>query len=267
VAVTVDPRPSSIWVVDAATGQASPLTTDRKHSIGPVWSPDGTRIAFHHYNGGGVSQIVWTSAQPGADLHSVLAPGWDQRIGDIGVAQWTSAAGFLAYQRGARAGQLRGDIVEFRMGDSIVRPVVSSPAEDRTPALSPDGKWLAYSSTISGTNEVYVRSYPQAGSSVLVSARGGTEPAWSHDGRELFYRSGSRIMSAVHPPVATSSAFGTPQALFSGAFDFSQERNWAPSPDGSFIMIKADPTMGRQLRVVFNWFDEVADRSKPNHVK
>jgi hypothetical protein len=50
--------------------------------------------------------------------------------------------------------------------------------------------------------------------------------------------------------------------LFSGAFDFSQERNWSPSPDGSFVMIKADPTMGRQLRVVLNWFDELAGASK-----
>ena len=53
------------------------------------------------------------------------------------------------------------------------------------------------------------------------------------------------------------AALRAPQVLFSGPFDFSQSNNWSPSPDGSFIMIKADPTMARQLRVVFNWFDEV----------
>jgi hypothetical protein len=47
-----------------------------------------------------------------------------------------------------------------------------------------------------------------------------------------------------------------------GTFDFSQERNWAISPDGSFIMIRADPTLGRELRVVFNWFGELARTSK-----
>ena len=261
VAVTVDPRPSSIWVVDATTGQAAPLTTDKLHSITPVWSPDGTRIAFDRHLGA-VAQIVWMAAQPGAELHNVLAPSSGQGLGDIGVRQWTSAAGFFGYQRGARPGQVRSDVVQFRMGDSTVTPVVSSPAEDRWPALSPDGRWLAYTSTISGANEVYVRPYPQAGPSVLVSARGGTEPVWSRDGTELFYRSGSRIMSAAHHPLSGSGAFAAPQVLFSGAFDFSQDHNWAPSPDGSFIMIKADPTMGRQLRLVFNWFDELKAASK-----
>ena len=64
-------------------------------------------------------------------------------------------------------------------------------------------------------------------------------------------------MSVAHRPASASGAFGAPQMLFSGAFDFSQEHNWSPNPDGSFVMIKADPTMGRQLRVVLNWFDEL----------
>jgi eukaryotic-like serine/threonine-protein kinase len=262
VVVTVDPRPSSIWVVDATTGQASPLTTDRVHSIAAVWSPDGTRVAFDHYGGPPTRRTVWMSAQPGAELHSVLAAVADERLGDIGVTQWTSAAGFLAYQVNTKAGQPRADIVRFQMGDSTVTPVITSPAEDRMPALSPDGKWLAYASTISGANEVYVRPYPKDGSSLLLSSRGGTEPRWSPDGTQLFYRSGSRIMSVAHDPHSASRAFSAPQLLFSGEFDFSQERNWSPSPDGSFVMVKADPTMGRQLRVVLNWFDDLSSPRK-----
>ncbi len=65
-------------------------------------------------------------------------------------------------------------------------------------------------------------------------------------------------MSVAHHPQSGVGALSATQMLFSGAFDFSQDRNWAMSPDGSFIMVKADPTMGRQLRVVFNWFDELA---------
>src|SRR5687767_1045728 len=259
VAVTVDPRPSAIWVVDVATGQAAPLTTDKRHSIVPVWSPDGTRIVFNHYPGQfsdpTSSGVMWMSAQPGAERHSAFAPGWAQKVGDISVTQWTRAAGLL----GIRTSRyLRGDIVQFRLGDSSATPIVSSPADDRSATLSPDGRWLAYTSTISGTNEVYVRPYPQAGASVLVSTHGGTDPVWSHDGTDLLYRSGSRIMAVAHDPRSTSRAFAAPKVLFSGAFDFSQERNWSVSRDGTFIMIKADPTTGRQLRVVFNWFDELA---------
>lgn len=102
-----------------------------------------------------------------------------------------------------------------------------------------------------------MRSYPQPGPSVRISSRGGTEPAWSRDGSEVFYRAGSRIMSAVRHPNAGSLAFAAPQVMFSGDFDFSQDHNWSPSPDGTFIMIRADPTLGRQVRVVFNWFNEL----------
>ena len=261
IAVTVDPRPSAIWLVDVATGQATPLTTAKRHSITPVWSPDGTRVAFNQYDGAR-SHIVWMSAQPGAELHPVFASAAEQRLGDIGISQWTSMAGMFGYQSGAKPGQVRSDVVQFRMGDSVVTPLVSTPADDRWPALSPDGKWLAYASTISGANEVYVRPYPQPGPSVRISTRGGTEPAWSRDGTEIFYRAGSRIMSAAHHPHPSPVAFGAPQPLFSGDFDFSQDRNWTPSPDGTFIMIKADPTLGRQLRVVFNWFDELTGAAK-----
>ncbi|MFL5608392.1 MAG: protein kinase domain-containing protein [Gemmatimonadaceae bacterium] len=261
VVVTVDPRPSSIWVIDAATGQSAPITTDGHHSIVALWSPDGTRIAFNHYDGP-VNHIVWMSPQPGAELHRVFAPGSDQRVGDIAITQWTATDGFFGYRTAPARRSLRDDVVRFGTGDSDVMTVVSSPAEERHPALSPDGKWLAYASTISGANEVYVRPYPQAGASAQVSSRGGTEPAWSRDGGELFYRSGSRIMSVAHHPLDRSRPFAAPQLLFGGAFDFSQDRNWSPSPDGSFVMVNADPTTARQLRVVLNWFDEVGGASK-----
>ena len=141
-----------------------------------------------------------------------------------------------------------------------------SPLETQEPAFSPDGRWIAYASAESGRSEVFVRRFSAGGQSGsgkwLVSTGGGHLPIWSRDGTELFYRSGSRIMSVAHHPLSASGTFGTPQVLFTGAFDFSQDRNWSLSPDGSFIMIKADPTMGRQLRVVFNWFDEVTGAAK-----
>ncbi|MEP6764067.1 MAG: protein kinase [Gemmatimonadaceae bacterium] len=261
LAVTVDPRPSSIWLIDATTGQGTPLTTDKLHSIVPLWSPDGTRIAFVHAEGPR-GRIVWMLAQPGAELHYVLVPNSEERLGDIGIHQWASVGGIFGYHVGPKGWQSHGDVVHFQIGDSTLTTLVSTPADDRAPALSPDNKWLAYTSTISGANQVYVRPYPQTGPSVQVSSRGGTDPVWSRDGAELFYRSGSSIMSVAHHPLSTSGVFGAPQVLFSGAYDFSQDRNWTVTPDGRFIMIKADPMMGRQLRVAFNWFDELRAASK-----
>ena len=253
VVVTVDPRPSSIWIVDATTGQAFPLTTDNVHSIAALWSPDGTRVAFNR-----TGQIAWMVAQPNEQVHTAFTK--TARLGQIFPTDWTDAAGFFGIHR--RPGQSHADIVQFRMGDSTFNPVVSSPADETEARLSPDGKWLAYASNITGTNEVYVRPYPEPGSGVQVSARGGTEPMWSRDGKELFYRSGSRIMSVIRRPLSGTGAFDAPHLLFTGAFDFSQTHNWSLSRDGSFVMIKADPTTGRQLPVVFNWFDELRGASK-----
>jgi serine/threonine-protein kinase len=263
VAVTVDPRPSSIWIIDVATGQSAPITADGRHSIVPVWSPDGTRVAFDHFDGPGRNRLVWMLAQPGAELHEIMAPGMGERVGDVGITQWTSTGALLGYRTAPERRSLRDDIVQFRLGDSSVTLLVSSPAEERWAQLSPDGKWLAYASTISGAIEVYVRPYPQGGPSLLVSSRGGTEPVWSRDGTELFYRSGSRIMSVARRPLDRSRPFAEARVLFSGPFDFSQDRNWSSSPDGGFVMVNADPTTARQLRVVLDWFDELTGASRP----
>ena len=260
VAVTVDPRPSSIWLVDLAHERTVPLTTGREHAIGPIWSPDGTRIAFSGYATNYnrlVSHSVWMLPQPGSVVHPVLAPVSGGRDLRLVASDWTRSAGLVGFLVDRSHGKANDQLVQFRMGDTAVTPILTSSADDKQPALSPDGKWLAYTSNLSGANEVYVRSFPAGGTSVLVSTRGGVEPHWSSTGRELFFRNGTRIISAAVQPGATFGVRGVPQVLFSGPYDFSQDSNWSPSVDGTFVMVKGDPTMGRQLRVVFNWFEEL----------
>ena len=83
-----------------------------------------------------------------------------------------------------------GDIYGIRKGDSTLVPLVTGPASEVDPAVSPDGRWLAYASNESGTAQVYVRPFPDAGSARWqVSTAGGVSPVWSHSGKELFYRS------------------------------------------------------------------------------
>ena len=256
VAVTVDPRPSAIWLVDLTREDAVPLTTDGVHAIGAVWSPDGTRIAFSRYAPNTSSQPHWIAAHAGASAVPVFTGAALHRRGTLSLTQWSRTGGFLGFESLTRPEQVQADVVRFELGDTATTPVVATPADERDAVLSPDGRWLAYGSNISGAYEVYVRPYPNGGASVPISTRGGEEPQWSPSGTELYFRSGSRIMTV---PLRTGPGFsvdGAPQVLFSGPFDFSQSSNWCPSVDGSFIMVKADPTTGRQLRVVFNWFEE-----------
>ena len=263
VAVTVDPRPSAIWLIDLAHERAVPLTTGREHSIAPIWSPDGTRIAFSGYSttyNAVIGEAVWMLPQAGSPVHPVLTPGAEGRGRGHGLvtSDWTRSDGFVGHRSDPARGKANDQLVQFRLNDTTVTPILTSAADDKHPAVSSDGRWLAYTSNLSGANEVYVRPFPGGGTSVLVSSRGGVDPHWSRNGTELFYRSGTRIMSVAVQPGATFGVRGAPQLLFSGPFDFSQDRNWSVSPDGTFIMVKGDPTMGRQLRVVFNWFEEMA---------
>jgi Tol biopolymer transport system component/tRNA A-37 threonylcarbamoyl transferase component Bud32 len=157
----------------------------------------------------------------------------------------------------------RGDILLVRMGvDTRVTPLVVGPAQEITPVLSPDSRWLAYTSDESGVNEVYVRPFPRTADGVFkISRAGGTEPRWSGTGSELFFRDGSGAM--VSASVVTSPTFRvlSQQELFSalrfkpntfaGQFDVTR--------DGQrFLMIdQVAPATASEMIAVLNWLTEL----------
>lgn len=109
----------------------------------------------------------------------------------------------------------KGDVYGVRMGDTTLVPLAHGPATESDAAVSPNGRWLAYASDESGVSEIYVRPFPDAESARWqVSKAGGTDPVWSHSGRELFYLSGQNEMMSV--PIARGSgfSFGRPRKLF-----------------------------------------------------
>ncbi len=122
---------------------------------------------------------------------------------------------------------------------------------------SPDGHWIAYESDESGRMEIYVQPFPGPGGKWQVSTNGGTRPVWARNGRELFYRSGEKM---VVVPVETQPAFkaGTPRVVFEHPY-WHTGHDYDVTADGRFIMIKkseqqAAPT---QVNVVLNWFEEL----------
>src|SRR5262249_3302724 len=117
-----------------------------------------------------------------------------------------------------------------------LRPSLSTRFLERYPTFSPDGRWLAYASDESGRDEVYVEPYPSSGGRQQISPAGGSQPAWSRDGRELFYtttNAGEVAMIAV--PITASSTLnaGTPRTLFKGPYaTTSPLRSYDVSADG-----------------------------------
>jgi serine/threonine-protein kinase len=153
-----------------------------------------------------------------------------------------------------RQGGIPGDLYFVRR-DSLGSPhaLAASSFDERSPALSPDERWLAYVSNETGRDEVYVRPFPGGGGRWLVSAAGGTEPLWRRDGQELFYRNGDTLF-ALPVPVQREFAVGPRSVLFTaGYLRNGRHATYDVHPNGSqFIFISGDPDNAGELILVQN---------------
>ena len=141
----------------------------------------------------------------------------------------------------------------YRIGESIA-PVAATAANERSPAVSPDGRWIAYVSDASGRDEVYVARLDRAGETMQMTKAGATEPVWGREG--LFYRDGeSLVLRAL-----VSGRLGEPRALFEGHFERDPGANLASydvDPQGRFFIMLKSASQPRELRVVKNWGSEL----------
>jgi serine/threonine-protein kinase len=158
------------------------------------------------------------------------------------------------------------DIVQGQVGRGPAVPLLASPAYNEiAPALSPDGKWLAYSSDESGQFEVYVRPYPDVNSGRWqVSQAGGLQPVWSRNGRELFYQNGAKMLVSAAVLPGPTFTLGAQTPLFSTSAFASNDIavNYDVSPDGQrflFLRLPPTPTAEREAALVqiTNWGAEV----------
>jgi serine/threonine-protein kinase len=249
VAVTIDPRPSQIWIYDLERGTGIPLAT-RGHSITPTWTPDGQRITYSGDGG-----IQWAAADGGEQPSPLIVapPG----AANIGGASWpTDEQAIVFHQELGAAGY---DIWIARAGEEP-RRLVSSPGRQLAGRLSPDSRWLAYESDESGRNEVYVRPFPNVDEQRwTISTAGGWTPVWAPDGRQIFYMNGASVMAAAVTTEGGTFAAGKPEMLFDGPFDTTQNNNFDVFPDGEhFLMVETDPDASpTKINLVQHWADEV----------
>ena len=244
------------WTYDTARDTLTRLTFDGTQNDAPMWSPDGTRIAVRSNREGAPGSIFWQMAD---------GSGGQERLTTATQAADTP-------QSFSPDGQL---IAFFRTDPKTQRDIwvasvkdrkrslfLGTPATEGAPRFSPDGRWMAYVSDESGRAEIYVQPYPGPGGKWQISTDGGIEPAWNPNGRELFYRSGNRVMAV---PVTTQPTFsaGRPTMLFEGGYLASPFPNtgvtYDVTPDGQrFLMIKdAQTASATQINVVVNWFEEL----------
>jgi serine/threonine-protein kinase len=271
VAVDVVESTTQVWLYDLGRGNFSRFTFDgdNRHA---VWAPDGERLAFMSNRDGG-RQISWKRADGSGDAEPLPGRGSTAAPDVLNIPySWSRDGRLLAISRLAPAAAAELCVI-YLDDDSTTRsggtpPVfIRTRAADGAPQLSPDGRWMAYASEESGRREIYVQAYPGPGGRWQISNDGGNEPLWSASGRELFYRSGDRMMAA---DISTEGEFiaGTPRQLFEGTYLRTSagyaRANYDVSPDAQrFLMLKSveqKPAPLTQLHVVLNWSDELKRR-------
>ncbi len=255
LAVGVDAG-TQLWIKDLQSGPLSRLTFEGTTNYRPTWTPDGRSVLFVSVGAQGAD--LWIKRADGSRSAELLL----DRERNVFEGIWSKDEEWLIF-RTDNNDPGRGDILAVRTADSAVVELLASPdAEESSPTLSPDERWLAYVSDESGRHEVYVRPFPNVDEARwLVSAGGGSEPLWSHSGRELFYRSGNNDMVAVEILAGPTFSRGEPKVLFSMR-DYPavpNHPNYDVGPDDQrFIMIQLEEgDVESDIVMVLNWFEEL----------
>ena len=245
-------RNGNLWVIDLEKGTG--LRNTSNHSQLPVWSPDGSRILYHAPNTG----MSVKAANGLGDAELLLdGPNWP--------AAWSPDGRFIIFLR--RGVKTRHDLWVLPMaGDRKEYLLLNSPFDDQSPQLSPNGRWLAYSTDETGNYEIYVQSFSADGKlgadKKRVSTTGGRFPVWRRDGSELFFvAADGQMMSSGAKTGGTEFEFATPKALFKTRMLAwgTNYHEFDVAPDGQRFLIgtligeaKAPPPT-----VILNWLAKV----------
>jgi serine/threonine-protein kinase len=258
---------NDIWIFDLARETLQRLTSDPGANRAPVWSPDGKRVASSRALGN-AEDIFWQVAD-GSGMAEPLTNNSSELELPLFPSSFTPDGSALLFTAG-------DDDIWMTTIDGTAAtsaPLLNGAAREGSPALSPDGRWLAYKSTESGRAEIYVRPFPDIKTGLVqVSTNGGSHPEWSPDGSELFYlevgsddRAGTGALMAVAIDAETSFTPRTPRKLFAGNFVVigGQRQVYDVANDGQrFLMIKNPPSSDgedsrSEIIIVRNFVEEL----------
>jgi serine/threonine-protein kinase len=249
-----------LLIHDLARGTMARLTFEAAMDLNPIWTTDGQRVVFSSTREDGFENLYWRTADgtgqverltksPDKQSPYAFSPDGKQLV----FTQRTPAMGW--------------DINMLSMeGELVVKPLIQTSFHEDRPALSSDGRWLAYHSNESGHYEVFVRPFPNVGDGKWqISSDGGTSPVWGPEGQELFYRNGDAMMEVG---IETEPTFtpGSPVVLFTGRYDLTSRRNYDISPNSQqFLMVKnaerpEEASARTEVIIVLNWFEELKER-------
>lgn len=245
---------TSIWTYDLSQNTHERVTFDLGGQSSPVWSPDGTRLAFGAGQAGPPQLRVKALSDRGSG--ETFPAGVFQQPQD-----WSSDGRWIFYT--TTGGDTNGEIWVASVADRKIMPLLQTRFDSAFPALSPNREYLAFSANDTGRSEIYVQRFEAsdspklAGSPQRVSRNGGNGPRWRRDGKELFFLSPDRWLVAVAVKPGNPTEFGPPTNLFRLPTSYRSlapvTRSYEISPDGQRILVPVRKAIGAPLQVVVNW--------------
>jgi serine/threonine protein kinase/Tol biopolymer transport system component len=242
-----------IWIYNLATDTITRATRDAIN-LAPIWTRDGKRLTYES-NRGGIEHVMWQPAD-GTGTPETLLTGHNM----LWPNSWTSDNRALVYVDAPATDDHRIFTLRLDASGRPLPPQLHAPRKEWLSFLSPDDRWLAFTSAETGRAEIYVEDFPASREHHQITIEGGTEALWSRDGRELFYRRGGAVFGV---PIDTHHGFsaGKPAVLFQGTY-VRNVLDYDVAPDGRFLMMKpSDAELAPpELHVVLNWIDELTRR-------
>jgi dipeptidyl aminopeptidase/acylaminoacyl peptidase len=246
-----DPRwgTKDIWIFDLLRGGAGSRLTHQRRASSPIWSADGLSILFA------------CGTEPEREIcEQAVGSSADARaLGIAGVPYDHSPDGSIVFGSPG-LGTGTSDLWMTRAGAPPVR-LTDTTFSERQAQISPNGRWIAYSSDVTGKDEIYVRAYPKTDTARKVSLSGGIEPQWRRDGRELFWLGADRRLMSVSVDTTGTFHSGTPAALFqttmdpTGRLGVIGRSQYAVAPNGQRFLINQTPAHAAPppITVIVNW--------------
>jgi eukaryotic-like serine/threonine-protein kinase len=249
-----------VWMIDLARGVPSRITFDPAPDWTPVWSPDGSRIAFASGRNG--PSRIYEKASSGVGSDTLM---FKSTAGEIPVS-WSHDGRYIVFSRIKPAGSAAAGVDTWLLaltGEPKASPFIDSPFDKAQARISPDGRWIAYTTNDSGMYQIVVQSFPDPNlGRWQITAQGGIEPKWRRDGSELYYLAfDGNLMSVPVKEARAGRTFeaGTPAVLFQTPLPVSRtqtprDRRYDVAPDGRFLFsVPAATSTGAPGTVVVNW--------------
>jgi Tol biopolymer transport system component len=251
-----NPSSVDIWLMDVARSSNTRFTFDPASDSYPVWSPDGSRIAFSSTRGG--VQDLYLKASNGTGSEEILLKSATSKI----ASHWSRDGRFLLYAD--TNPKTKSDLWVLPLtGDRAPIPFLQTEFNESQGQFSPDGKWIAYVSDESGRPEIYVQPFPPSsggGGRWMVSNGGGTQPRWRPDGKELFYLASDRTVMAAEVTPGPAFQAGVPKALFDGpvltGIGNAPSTRWDVAAGGQRFLMVTNPqtdSASGSINLVLNW--------------